>query len=136
MFLRDTFGNIIDLTGYDPDKEDGLKASIYPSEVGRAPYLIDKFYPITQADGSIILMARMILTEAGYYRLRLVLFDRIELQCSGKFFKVVPIPDVFTDVMVHDFTHVFSSSGAALLRDEDRPQISLYFTDVYGNRQD
>ena len=64
------------------------------------------------------------------------MLDRQELACSGKFFKVVPVPDVFTDVLVHDFTHLFSSTGAALMKEEDRPQLSLYFTDRYGNVQD
>ena len=38
-------------------------------DVGREPYYISKFYPITQLDSTTItLEARVVLTEAGYYR--------------------------------------------------------------------
>ena len=75
------------------------------------------------------------MTEAGYYRVRLYLLDSEELECSGCFFKVVPTPDVFTNVMIRDWTYTSSSTSVVLLKDEERPQISLQFTDDYGNIQ-
>ena len=106
-------------------------------DAGQKPIQISTFNPITDQDGSIILQAEIPqLTVAGYYRVRVQLSDSLELACSGSYFKVIAQPDVFTQVVLHDFTHAFSSTKVKLLRDEDRPQLSLYFADAYGNEQD
>ena len=72
VFIRDMFGNKV-IKATDDVETLGLTATIYKEEAGRDPIIIKAWFALKQTDGTPVLINRVILTEAGYYRMRVSL---------------------------------------------------------------